>query len=412
MHHCSALFGGCKTFKPRLNRTIARVFCELTSGLRFRGIDVSQVLRIFDLDRGSRKRSSVLCRARSAGAEFEFARRRARLFKSTWGGALPSSSILNFTDPGACQEAIRGGQVELLVTKGGDYRTELTKVALNRISIDRFDETLPRILRGAVSPNRAAIGFLTDWDQPEVRHCGVSISPGEIMVDDRHAVHHTTNGPSRWGSISLTLEDLAVAGVAVVGRPVTAPSLMRVIRPSAQSVSRLLRLHEAGGRLAKTAPEILANPEVGRALENEIIHAMIVCLTDNTNVERSIGNLRHSMVMARLEEFLAEHERVPLYVAEVCRFIGVSERTLRACCSEQLGVGPIRYLWLRRMHLARRALVQAQPGTSTVTGIAANYGFWEFGRFSVEYRALFGVSPSETLQQPPREFAPTAAEIA
>jgi AraC-like DNA-binding protein len=57
-------------------------------------------------------------------------------------------------------------------------------------------------------------------------------------------------------------------------------------------------------------------------------------------------------------------------------------------------------LTLRRMHLTRRALLCADPSMSTVTRIVTDHGFWELGRFSVAYRALFGESPSETLRRP------------
>ena len=60
-------------------------------------------------------------------------------------------------------------------------------------------------------------------------------------------------------------------------------------------------------------------------------------------------------------------------------------------------MGPHRYLVLRRMNQARRALRAARPGTVTVTDVAMRYGFWQLGRFAVEYHTLFGESPSATL---------------
>src|SRR5262249_17011260 len=96
---------------------------------------------------------------------------------------------------------------------------------------------------------------------------------------------------------------------------------------------------------------------------------------------------------------LEAHRDEPLYLTDVCAAIGVSDRTLRLHCQEQLGMGPHRYLWLRRMHLARRALTQADAATATVTQIAHDHGFAELGRFAVTYRKLFGEPPSTTLHR-------------
>jgi AraC-like DNA-binding protein len=61
-------------------------------------------------------------------------------------------------------------------------------------------------------------------------------------------------------------------------------------------------------------------------------------------------------------EFLEAHPHRPLYLTEICAAIGVSERTLRASCERHLGMGPIRYLTLRRMHLVRgRSRVRNPP---------------------------------------------------
>jgi transcriptional regulator GlxA family with amidase domain len=64
-----------------------------------------------------------------------------------------------------------------------------------------------------------------------------------------------------------------------------------------------------------------------------------------------------------------------------------------------MGVGPKRYLQLRRLHLSRRTLRLASADAVTVTEVATRYGFWHFGRFANEYQSLFGEPPSSTLRR-------------
>jgi len=84
--------------------------------------------------------------------------------------------------------------------------------------------------------------------------------------------------------------------------------------------------------------------------------------------EASTAHHRHAVVMRRLEELLEANPDRTLYLAELCAATGASDRTLRACCQEHLGMSPMRYLWLRRMHLARRALRVADPSCSNRDG--------------------------------------------
>jgi AraC-like DNA-binding protein len=150
------------------------------------------------------------------------------------------------------------------------------------------------------------------------------------------------------------------------------------------------------GSIAKTTPELFELPEVVRALEQQLIYALVRCVSDGMVSPLRSGNLRHKVIVARFEDFMGANPNSPLYLSDVCAAIGASERTLRIACEEHLGMGPIRYLTLRRMHLVRRALARTAPSTATVTQVATDHGFWELGRFAVAYREMFGELPSVT----------------
>jgi len=128
---------------------------------------------------------------------------------------------------------------------------------------------------------------------------------------------------------------------------------------------------------------------------------MVGCLTGGEARKNSLAQGQHAIVMRRFHRVVEENPEEPLYIPEICKTIGVSERTLRMCCQEHLATSPKRYLLLRRMGLVRRALRDTAPYTTSVTAIGTRYGFWELGRFAVEYHALFGESPSATLHRRP-----------
>ena len=296
---------------------------------------------------------------------------------------------------------IRNLQIEGVVTKRGQFRAESTRIDLHRLWMHRFDESLPRIMRITPSGKRSVILFATEPHQPEMQISGIETSQDQIAMFGLDRPYYLRSSAScGWGTMSLTPEDLAAASEAIIGRPLAPPSFPRRISPPSPVACRLLQLHEAAGHLAKTAPDILAKPEVARAIELALVEAMILSLSKGHSEGVRNVHRHRATIMRRLEEVLTSTPDRPLYMPQLCATVGASYTTLRDCCQDYLGMSPKRYLWLRRMHLVRRVLRNADAEKTTVTEIATDYGFWELGRFAGDYRLLFGEPPSTALRRP------------
>jgi len=320
---------------------------------------------------------------------------------------MPFSATRTFADPDVYFAGIRNLQIDGVITKRGEFRAEATRIDLHRLWMHRFDERLPRIMRITPSGKRSLILFATNPLQPEMQVSGIEASQGQIpMFGLDWPYYLRSSAACGWATMSLTPEDLAATSEAIIGRPLTPPSFPRWTSPPAPVAFRLLRLHEAAGHLARTAPDILAKPEVARAIEEALVEAMILCVTEGDSDDVRNVHRHRARVMRRLEEVLTSTPDRPLYMPQLCTTVGASYTMLRDCCQDYLGMSPKRYLWLRRMHLVRRALRIADAEKTTVTEIATDYGFWELGRFAVAYRSVFGEAPSVALRRPPEDSKP------
>jgi AraC-like DNA-binding protein len=201
---------------------------------------------------------------------------------------------------------------------------------------------------------------------------------------------------------SLRQAQLERYGRSLSGRPFSSPPEGRTLQLPTRLATRLPRLHAQICRLAQTKSKMLSHSEVARAIEQGLIQALITCLTTARARTAGYAKRHHARIMVRFEEVLAEHLSWPLQMPELCELIVVSDRTLRSCCAEFLGMTPTQYLLLRRLEEVRRALRDADPDIVNVAEVAHRFGFTELGRFAGRYRATFGETPSTTLQRVPK----------
>jgi TolB-like protein/AraC-like DNA-binding protein len=102
--------------------------------------------------------------------------------------------------------------------------------------------------------------------------------------------------------------------------------------------------------------------------------------------------------------YMRDHMGQPVTMADLTRVSGVAARTLRKHFRSFLEVSPLGYLRAMRLAALRDELLHtARP--SSITEIAARYGFHRLGRFSAEYHRRFGEHPSRTLRRAHEDLA-------
>lgn len=121
------------------------------------------------------------------------------------------------------------------------------------------------------------------------------------------------------------------------------------------------------------------------------------------------GIERYRQIVERIEAMAQAGFEESAHIGDLCRAAAVNQRTLRTAFHFVHGMPPYRYLRSFRMQQARRALLVAAAEPGVVTRIAMHFGFLELGRFSVEYREIFGECPSQTVlrsRSAPAHFNP------
>jgi AraC-like DNA-binding protein len=303
-----------------------------------------------------------------------------------------------FSDPDDYRARLAGADVGLVVTGRVPFAARLSWVDMSCLRLLAIEEKAPRVAFVSLPPASLVFSFSLARKASLVWN-GLGLYRGSLVLHapgDRF--YQRATSATQWGMIAVSPQDLARYSSALLGAD-PSRQVAGLLHPSARSSAELLRLHAQAAYLAHTKPELLACPEVARALEQDLIHALITALGSASPDRRSRARSRRSAIMVRFEEALAVHDGAPSLPA-LCAAIGVPERTLRTCCAEFLGCSPIEYARLRRLNRARSTLLRANPDITSVAQIARSHGFSQPGRFAVAYRALFGEAPLATLLRP------------
>lgn len=206
--------------------------------------------------------------------------------------------------------------------------------------------------------------------------------------------HQLTTAACSWGAICLSPDSLCTYGQILTDEEIAPPAFGEVLRLAPGDRRRLLQLHAQATRIAEAELDTLAHSEVARALDQDLIWALVIALRNGRPSAEPKESRRCRTILTEFEDALIgriDRARVP----EMCRTLGVPAPALRACCSRVLGMSAGRYLLLHRLRHVSRALRHAASEPKAIAEITTRYGFSEPGHFAAAYRRAFGEVPRQ-----------------
>lgn len=239
-----------------------------------------------------------------------------------------------------------------------------------------------------------------------------STSGEECLINGEPASNSTLHMPGPEGSfhvrgsgrevigITVRRDDFAEMIAALRGIDLDEVTLADHVLEFAPGV--VPRLHAI---LANIADEVSCghDAEVCSAAPRDVANVVLGLVTDAylAGYPRSFSQSRwvqspQQTVRKAEERFLAAPAS-QISLADLCKAAGVSKSTLYQAFHGIYGLSPLAYFHKRRLMQARSSLISSSPERGAVKRAALGVGLTEMGRFSVEYRKLFGESPLATL---------------
>lgn len=294
------------------------------------------------------------------------------------------ASFCDFDSIDAQAEQLTGFDQRYQQLDAGPYSGSFLAAASSELSL--FVETTNRSLHqeGAGPPDQLSIVALLGGGPPGIVN-GMALEPDDLLLVGPGGSYDAVLGP---GTIPVVL------GWA---RQALALPLREVVERARGQVLKL----SAPGRSARLEGAVQKTVRSWEAEDGSVdlpTEALTEWLQDLFSSVGSRACLSHPSweLFRRARSVLVANLEGPMTVSGLAEAVGSSRRRLEYAFERCVGVGPGRFRKILRLNRARRTL---ESGSDSVTEAAFEVGIDHLGRFSGDYRHLFGECPSETLRR-------------
>jgi len=314
-------------------------------------------------------------------------------------------TVVEISDPTAANAGIELMDIDAVQLRPMPLRARRVIVRLEGVAVVFHSSNLR--VRTRTSVREGLIAYVTFGPQANGTVNGLPVRPGLMLAAEPEAEARFVVDAG-WESLTVMLPPGEIRAHLTARQRESEFRLPYGVEMLQANAERVRELFYWGKRLVDTAARQPALFNEGKkervAARVELLETLLAALNQASDLELTRSDRTrqaHSLIVKIAEDYTLSRIEDRLYVTDLCRVAGVSERTLELAFKDVMGLTPVAYLIRVRLHRVRQALLAATHGSSTVSAEALNWGFWHFGEFSHAYKDCFGELPSDTLRRKP-----------
>lgn len=311
------------------------------------------------------------------------------------------SARQDFSDFAALAKTIHGWGLDWIQLDHGPLNAAIQQTATTTSLSTRFRFSRKFHQRGTTPSGVRTLGFIGERS-PDVEWRGATGGNTHILAFPANNLFEVVSQPGFYGDTVSIPEDRIRSVAEFMGLPDPLEGMPNGLAFIETDPGRIIALRNAISTLHATATTQARGLPVARVLsdlELDVHSALVAALQSRQPADTTFpeSRLRTRAVRAALE-YIEHQTDEPPTVSEICRASGVSWRTLDYAFRERFGVTPKQYLQATRLMRVRQKILQSDRASS-ISEIAAHWGFWHMGQFAADYRNQFGELPSRTLRR-------------
>ncbi len=291
-----------------------------------------------------------------------------------------------------------------------------TKMSIGAGDGETASARIERRWLGEISYDELDLGFSMSYDaDPLGRICLCRVHDGTIeenFIDEPTDVFApgdvTLFSPPELpysGRVLSARYDLTMFGADLLDRVASTVdgARVRLTGHRAVSVDAHQRLDRAISyvRDVVMSDEVAVTPLVASTTESMLAAVVLEAFPTTAAVELTATDRLDAKpeLLRRAISFIESSADCDVSVSDIAESVHVTPRALQYMFRKHLDMTPMEYLRRVRLDHAHRDLLRSDPADTTVSIIAARWGFAHTGRFAAMYRRAYGVNPSDSLRR-------------